>query len=48
MDIYLLERSELVVMEKKGSRKDNIDTKQKISKHIVAYETFYTINSRVV
>lgn len=44
MDIYLLERSELVVMEKKGSR----EAKQKISKHIVAYETFYTINSRVV
>lgn len=34
MDIYLLERSEIVVMEKKGSREDNIDTKQKISKHI--------------
>lgn len=32
MDIYLLERSEIVVMEKKGSREDNIDTctKQKI------------------
>lgn len=35
MDIYLLERSEIVVMEKKGSREDNIDTKQKNStKHI--------------
>lgn len=36
MDIYLLERSEQVVMEKKGSREDNIDTKQKISKHILS------------
>lgn len=25
MDIYLLERSEIVVMEKKGLREDNID-----------------------